>query len=644
MSRQSTSPKAPRLPFPDDPVPTVPRSTAPGQPAPTAIISYTHETDDHNGRVLALSNRLIADGVDCHLDRYEVSPRDGWAAWIRRKLEECDYCIIICTETYHHRFAGPEPSGAGRGATWEGKLIRQLLYRDGYNRGVIPVLFTPSDRNYIPIELQDATYCDLSVPSGYETLHRMLTAQPSVQRPSLGPLRKHLPLLSSVESRAIALVAFCPDPLPLDVVSRAAETPDTAATLDRLQQANVVNITNGFARIIESSVADIPQATDPVIGAALEALLDFLEDRPGPIRPDQVMNAVALQKGANLADVSAAVAHTFRVIQSPLKSLGDKFLLLEVARRSIRASRALGSQRKRRQAEDEAVALICGTSWVYQRIGDFAKARDDAQASLRLGLDLGWHENTAYCEKCLGRLSRIESDHTSDPDQRAALLAESVSLLSKAISSFSTLKMEAEVGDCYSLLARTYLAQRKPRQAHSAIQEAQERLREPDTKDYLDLCLVRADLIAFHDPSGAESEYTKILADADHTDAQKSEIFARAYFSRATARSASGLSDKAVADYQHAADIWGALRDPTADRACWQAVELTAAWLQDDPRAKAFLYEQPLDVRVQVATFVNERLMAQPAARAHRATVTVEYLRGLAQEARAFLAVKRPQW
>jgi hypothetical protein len=42
------------------------------------FISYSHDSPEHSERVLALSNRLRALGIDAELDRYHVRPTQGW--------------------------------------------------------------------------------------------------------------------------------------------------------------------------------------------------------------------------------------------------------------------------------------------------------------------------------------------------------------------------------------------------------------------------------------------------------------------------------------------------------------------------------------------------------------------------------------
>ena len=48
---------------------------------PTRVfISYSHDSQAHADDVLALANRLRADGVDCSVDQYEESPPEGQVA------------------------------------------------------------------------------------------------------------------------------------------------------------------------------------------------------------------------------------------------------------------------------------------------------------------------------------------------------------------------------------------------------------------------------------------------------------------------------------------------------------------------------------------------------------------------------------
>ncbi len=169
------------------------------------FISYTHDSAEHMDRVLALSNRLRSEGIDCCIDQYQQSPAEGWPLWCERQVEKSDFVLVACTETYPRRFKGEEALGVGLGGTWEGHIITQELYNaQGKNSKFIPIIFFQEDAAHIPVILQGATR--YAVPDEYEPLYRRLTQQPLVTMPPLGsvkqmPARAELPSLPELERR-----------------------------------------------------------------------------------------------------------------------------------------------------------------------------------------------------------------------------------------------------------------------------------------------------------------------------------------------------------------------------------------------------------------------------------------------------------
>jgi tetratricopeptide (TPR) repeat protein/GTPase SAR1 family protein len=154
------------------------------------FISYSQESTEHSDRVLALANRLINDGLDCALDRYESSPAEGWPKWMDRQLKDAEYVVIVCTETYWNRVMDEEYPGKGKGVKWESTLTFQHIYEnDSKNPRFIPVVFDPSDCRYIPTPLKGASFYCVDTPGGYEKLYRRLTKQPEVVKPVPGPIK-----------------------------------------------------------------------------------------------------------------------------------------------------------------------------------------------------------------------------------------------------------------------------------------------------------------------------------------------------------------------------------------------------------------------------------------------------------------------
>jgi len=157
------------------------------------FVSYTHDSPEHADKVLALSDRLIRDGVDCILDQYEDSPAEGWPRWMDTNIKNADFVLMICTETYYKRVMGEDKPGKGRGVRWEGNLIYQHIYNaDTRNTKFIPLLFDGSKPEYIPAPLGGATHYWVDSEQGYEDLYRRLTNQPKTIKPKLGKF-KNLP-------------------------------------------------------------------------------------------------------------------------------------------------------------------------------------------------------------------------------------------------------------------------------------------------------------------------------------------------------------------------------------------------------------------------------------------------------------------
>jgi len=155
------------------------------------FISYSHDSPDHADKVLALSDRLIGDGVDCILDQYEESPPEGWPRWMDTNIKKPDFVLMICTETYYKRVMGEEEPGKGRGVRWEGNLIYQHFYdSDTMNRKFIPVLFESGKPEYIPVPLRGSTHYWVDREEQYQDLYRRLTGQLKTPKPKLGKIKK----------------------------------------------------------------------------------------------------------------------------------------------------------------------------------------------------------------------------------------------------------------------------------------------------------------------------------------------------------------------------------------------------------------------------------------------------------------------
>ena len=160
--------------------------------APRVFLSYSHDSDAHRERVLALSERLRQDGIDTILDQYvNGTPPEGWPRWMLDRLDESDRVLLICTPTYYRRFRGHEAPGQGKGVDWEGAVITQAIY-DARSRTArfIPILFDPDDVVAIPEPLRGQSHYCLTSEAAYQDLYDALLEQAGVEPGQLGPIRR----------------------------------------------------------------------------------------------------------------------------------------------------------------------------------------------------------------------------------------------------------------------------------------------------------------------------------------------------------------------------------------------------------------------------------------------------------------------
>jgi hypothetical protein len=178
---------------------------------PKVFISYSHDSPIHADRVLALSNRLRSDGIDCILDQYEPAPSESWPRWMDKQIQNTDFVLMICTETYYKRVMGEEKTGFGLGVRWEGHLIYQHLYQNGtINTKFIPILFQYSNDSNIPTPLRGFAYYQIDTDAGYDNLYRYLTNQ-LPQIPELGKLKQLPPLERRTDFFSPFMAPFLPE-------------------------------------------------------------------------------------------------------------------------------------------------------------------------------------------------------------------------------------------------------------------------------------------------------------------------------------------------------------------------------------------------------------------------------------------------
>jgi len=155
------------------------------------FISYSHDSAAHRERVLGLSERLRADGIETMIDLYvNGAPKEGWPRWMLDQLDAADTVLVVCTETYYRRFRGHEEPGRGKGVDWEGALITQEIY-DSRSRTskFVPVFFDADAVRWIPEPLRAGSRFTLTSESAYGDLYDVLLGQSGVEPGPVGAVR-----------------------------------------------------------------------------------------------------------------------------------------------------------------------------------------------------------------------------------------------------------------------------------------------------------------------------------------------------------------------------------------------------------------------------------------------------------------------
>ncbi|OOQ56966.1 SEFIR domain-containing protein [Mucilaginibacter pedocola] len=173
------------------------------------FISYSWSSPSHEDWVLELANRLVQDGVDVILDKWDL--REGHDKYHFMegmvKSPEIHKVLIILDKKYSER-ADERKGGVGT----ETLIITPQLYADVTQEKFIPVVaeVDESGRAYLPVYLNGRIYIDLSskdnFESNYEKLLRSIYSRPSLTKPALGKPPKYLFEDSPVRYKTTTLV------------------------------------------------------------------------------------------------------------------------------------------------------------------------------------------------------------------------------------------------------------------------------------------------------------------------------------------------------------------------------------------------------------------------------------------------------
>lgn len=423
--------------------------------------------------------------------------------------------------------------------------------------------------------------------------------------------------ISSRASAALVIMQACKVGIPAKVIASALNSSESEieTELRDLTDRHIVTLDGEHLWCMKPLATPITiRDAQTLFAKALSSLLSFIDSLPNgtSIRP-HVANIISLSKKCRGSDPDL-VAKVFSRLDRKLKRIGNKRLVWFVANLSIKACRSIRDP-DRSVSEAEAQALICGTSWAFQRLHKIDKARVDANEAYQLALNIRLDRSLAYCVKCRGRLCRMEAEQMPNGEAKTVRLKESVALLLEAIDRFSHLAEfgpeDPEVGDCYSLLGRTHLVLGELSEADVALQRAGLLIVDESSKDFIDLELLKADVEAFKGNRHVAGQLLdRAIAISVAADPEISEMRARAFFKRGENRESVGDRVGASSDYRSAKWIWESLQDEQfAAVAAWEETRIGQSLSKD---SLALLINACPDVRVRVeaVSLHNEELQS----------------------------------
>lgn len=153
---------------------------------PKVFVSYSHQNQEYENKILELTNHLRAEGIDANVDLYEESPEEGWPRWMENQINNSDFVLVVNSKSYFEKCY----SKSGKGISWEVNIIYQHIYdMSAINTKFIPIYFDESDKQYILPPLKSFTFYNVGEKEGFDKLYWRLRGFTKTEKPPLGKLR-----------------------------------------------------------------------------------------------------------------------------------------------------------------------------------------------------------------------------------------------------------------------------------------------------------------------------------------------------------------------------------------------------------------------------------------------------------------------
>lgn len=182
-----------------------PHPTPERREPPVAFVSYSWASDQHVAWVTNLARRLRANGVDIHLDRWDLSLGHDLYLFMERYADPSARVLVVLSDDYGPKADRRADLSSGVGT--ETTIVSPTVYRDLGGNRVIPVVpdsGAVSDDPVVPLYLVGRAWIDFRSDheAAYERLLRDLHGAPTEAAPPLGAN----PFVGTTEAQARAAI------------------------------------------------------------------------------------------------------------------------------------------------------------------------------------------------------------------------------------------------------------------------------------------------------------------------------------------------------------------------------------------------------------------------------------------------------
>ncbi len=162
---------------------------------PKIFISYSWTNPDHEDWVINIAERLVADGVDVIIDKWNLKEGQDKFNFMETmvKSDDIQKVLIILDKKYSEK-AEKRSGGVGT----ETQIISPKIYNNVSQEKFIPIVSEKDDEGnaFVPTYLEGRIYIDLSeqeyFEENYEILLRNIYKRPAYNNPKLGKAPSYL--------------------------------------------------------------------------------------------------------------------------------------------------------------------------------------------------------------------------------------------------------------------------------------------------------------------------------------------------------------------------------------------------------------------------------------------------------------------